>query len=517
MGLLDDTTQQNYYQGNDLGNYQFTSLDDIITQFQIAYVGEGKIIQKVKRADIAFHAQRGLQEFSFDTFKSCKSQEIALPASLQMMLPHDYVNYTKISWVDSAGIKHLLYPTSKTSNPFKIKQDTDGNYDFVNSDGIVSDLFNADFSTPLTPGVDWSRTPATLNTNNPAGNTNLGNDVVDAVNGVLTFSTEAINYQGTVTGRAYTCWQVIDVSNMDLLDLKADGLSAAAQAGFSNQGVVRVGISSTPGDTSTNLIRSVDPSTNDQITTSGADGPNFLPVPGSLNGFAYVEWSEGTTVTSTTTKSVNDIDVSSYDEVYVLITSFVPMLEDLGGDDTLSPTTFTNIPTNTVDNIIVNFEGASPNLLDGGDSTTWSNYKSATPSENQDDYQDDTYWPLDGSRYGLDPQHAQANGSFYIDNRLGKIHFSSNISGKTVILDYISDSLGTDDEMQVHKFAEEAMYKYIAYAILSTSSQPIHQQLAPRFKKERFAETRKAKLRLSNIKLEEITQILRGKSKQIKH
>ena len=64
MGLLDDTTQQNYYQSSDLGNYQFTSLDDIITQFQIAYVGEGKIIQKVKRADIAFHAQRGLQEFT---------------------------------------------------------------------------------------------------------------------------------------------------------------------------------------------------------------------------------------------------------------------------------------------------------------------------------------------------------------------------------------------------------------------------------------------------------------------
>ena len=36
-------------------------------------------------------------------------------------------------------------------------------------------------------------------------------------------------------------------------------------------------------------------------------------------------------------------------------------------------------------------------------------------------------------------------------------------------------------------------------------------------KKERFAETRKAKLRLSNIKLEELTQILRGSSKIIKH
>ena len=35
--------------------------------------------------------------------------------------------------------------------------------------------------------------------------------------------------------------------------------------------------------------------------------------------------------------------------------------------------------------------------------------------------------------------------------------------------------------------------------------------------KEKFAATRKAKLRLSNIKLEEITQVLRGKSKWIKH
>jgi len=74
----------------------------------------------------------------------------------------------------------------------------------------------------------------------------------------------------------------------------------------------------------------------------------------------------------------------------------------------------------------------------------------------------------------------------------------------------------TDDEMQVHKFAEEAMYKSIAYAILSTSAN-VQEYIVRRFKKERFAAIRTAKLRLSNIKLEEISQILRGKSKQIKH
>ena len=129
MGLLDGSTQQQYYTGNDHGNYQFTSLDDIITQFQIAYVGEDKIISKIKRADIAFHAQRAMQELSFDTFKSIKSQEIEVPATLQMILPHDYVNYTKISWVDTAGIKHLLYPTSKTSNPTNFYQNSDGGFE----------------------------------------------------------------------------------------------------------------------------------------------------------------------------------------------------------------------------------------------------------------------------------------------------------------------------------------------------------------------------------------------------
>ena len=129
MALL-NSTPQSYYQSNSYGNYQFVSLADIIDQFMFVYVGEDKIIPKARRTDVAFHAQRALAELSFDTFKSCKSQEITLPPSLQMILPHDYVNYTKVSWVDSAGIKHLLYPTSKTSNPTSISQDEDGNYVF---------------------------------------------------------------------------------------------------------------------------------------------------------------------------------------------------------------------------------------------------------------------------------------------------------------------------------------------------------------------------------------------------
>ena len=84
-----------------------------------------------------------------------------------------------------------------------------------------------------------------------------------------------------------------------------------------------------------------------------------------------------------------------------------------------------------------------------------------------------------------------------------------------MILDYISDSLGTYAEQVVHKFAEEAMYRYILHGVASGLAYT--QQIVPRLKKEKFAAIRQAKLRLSNFKLEELTQILRGKSKQIKH
>jgi len=85
------------------------------------------------------------------------------------------------------------------------------------------------------------------------------------------------------------------------------------------------------------------------------------------------------------------------------------------------------------------------------------------------------------------------------------------------ICKYISDGIGgSDEDMTVHKFAEEALYKYIAYAILSTRANT-PEYLVSRFKKERSAAKRNAKLRLSNIKIEEITQVMRNKSKIIKH
>ena len=453
MGLLNGTSQQQYYLDSNYGNYQFTSLEHIINQFMVAYVGEDKIISKVKRTDVQFHAMRALQELSFDTFKSCKSQEITVPASLTMILPQDYVNYTKISWSDSSGIKHRLYPTTcKASNPVKPQMDSDSNFLFdANGNLILSGnlVTNGDFHGGST---DWI-----LNVKN--------------------FSSGSIQYPTSTTSTA--------------TDTFGDPLRGYFY-GFDGNAIGAYDVGQNWG------IR--------QDNVPIVSGEEYT-ITYTLSGYTSGSWlwhiiDENGDSTATTSRTANGtytetITASGTNHNYTANTFFFRNNSSTHG----------NV---VIDNISIVRVG------DEETSTTWSNYKSTTPSENQDDYQDDTYWPMGGSRYGLDPQHAQANGSFFIDCNTGKIHFSSNISGKTVILDYISDSLGTDEEMQVHKFAEEAMYKWIAYAILATRV-GIPEYIINRYKKERFAETRKAKIRLSNIKLEEITQILRGKSKQIKH
>ena len=96
------------------------------------------------------------------------------------------------------------------------------------------------------------------------------------------------------------------------------------------------------------------------------------------------------------------------------------------------------------------------------------------------------------------------------------MHFSSHLAGKIITLKYISDGLGTDAEMQVHKLAEEAIYKYIAHAVLATRANTPEYQIA-RFKKEMFAAKRNAKLRMSNLKIAELAQVMRNQSKWIKH
>tara|TARA_R110002012_G_scaffold202347_1_gene371388 strand:+ start:799 stop:2319 length:1521 start_codon:yes stop_codon:yes gene_type:complete len=506
MGLLDSTTQREYYKGGNFGNYQFTSLDDVIDQFAIVYVGENKMIPKASRMDIAFHAQRALAELSFDTFKSIKSQQIDLPPTLVMPLPHDYVNYTKISWTDSSGIKHPLYPTKDTNNPFQILQEDDGAYSFPEEN---EEIIDGDFA--LGNFDEWIK----------SADQSVAKVVVQ--NNKLQFSHGNRNgYASSFWGYTVTVMQPIDVSDKDFVNLSATGIAAATTGG--KKGVLRVGISTQPPDSNNmNFPTAISSNQYGTYYRTGNRDVEIFDLVNDGGDRSYIEWASDVAAdTSSTEKEIVGLDVRNIPEdplsgsklAFVIVVSIQEFYD--GGSGSLEAIQ----ETNSVDDISV-INSFAINKLQSPrgnkkNSSTWNSYKSITPSENNnDDYENDTYWPANGERYGLEPSHAQVNGSFYIDQRLGRIHFSSNISGKTVILDYISDSLGTDSEMQVHKFAEEAMYKSISHAILSGSS--YGQQLVPRLTKEKFAAIRKAKLRLSNIKLEELTQILRGKSKQIKH
>ena len=288
------TVEENY------GSYAYISLNDVINNFMVAYVGTGKLIADVKRTDVIFHAKRGLQEFSYDTLKSVKSQELTIPPSLSLPIPQDYVNYVKMSWVDRSGVKHIIYPTTLTSNPTQL------------------------------PIQD-----------------NLGIAIQS-------------NFDDNIEGSSLTDerWKT------------------------QNNGII-------------------------------VNNLNF--VQGINGGYSY--------------------------------------------------------------------------------GYGYSGY---------------------GERYGLDPQYANINGSFTINERENKFSFSSDLVGSLIILEYISDGLAYDLDTKIPKMAEEAMYLHILYSILSTRSN-VQEYIVQRFKRERSAMLRNTKIRLSNIKLEEITQVMRGKSKWIKH
>ena len=448
MGLLDNTTQKDYYKGYGVdgisvfGGYQFTSLDDIITQFEIAYVGENKIIPKIKRADIAFHAQRGLQEFSFDTLKSIKSHQIDLPPSLVMPLPHDYVNYTKLSWVDSAGIKHPIYHTKHTNNPFQIKQDDSGEYSFPAGEDL---LLNGDFSLTedsynkklnQTWNVEAPRDDLFLNQNIVDGllvvGANNTGPTVDTANGLVKFRFSLKNGGGVGTyafGVVHTIWQEVDVSDKSYVTLSADGVADTVawsqvktnggQIGTlptskDQVGVLRAGLSTTPPDTNywnnlNNIAAWATVHTSENLSTDTFNIKN-------TEDETYLEWRGPVSAGSTSsTQELLNIDVTNIDKAYVVVTSYV--------EHSLDANTGINQNTkiqNSIDNISLKTSQALSKLSPATGhhifSSTSNNYSSSTPAENtNNNYEDDSYWPYDGRRYGLEPSHAQVNGSFFVD------------------------------------------------------------------------------------------------------
>lgn len=122
------------YQG--LGYYSRTSVEDIVNNFIIAYVGEEKVLTKVPRYEVEFWAQRGVQEFSYDVLHQDKSIEIELGSALQFPLPQDYVSYTKITITTTDGQQKALLPARNVSNPTAPLQDDNSNFLYDSEDAF---------------------------------------------------------------------------------------------------------------------------------------------------------------------------------------------------------------------------------------------------------------------------------------------------------------------------------------------------------------------------------------------
>lgn len=89
------------------GSYQYISLEDIVNNFMLMYVGNDKLINNVQRYNVLFHAKRGIQEINYDALKEIKVLEISICDDLKFILPNDYVNYVRISLYKDGVLRPL--------------------------------------------------------------------------------------------------------------------------------------------------------------------------------------------------------------------------------------------------------------------------------------------------------------------------------------------------------------------------------------------------------------------------
>ena len=141
--------------------------------------------------------------------------------------------------------------------------------------------------------------------------------------------------------------------------------------------------------------------------------------------------------------------------------------------------------------------------------------KNATTNGGSNDYNYNKYSV--GTRFGLNSETANINPTFRIDKKSGVVNFSSEMSDQICVIEYISDGLenGVDGNVEVNKMAEEFLYSYIKYIVLSNKL-GVQEYIVHRSRKEKTALLRNLKIRLSNIHPGALLMSLRGRDKWIK-
>lgn len=127
-----------------------------------------------------------------------------------------------------------------------------------------------------------------------------------------------------------------------------------------------------------------------------------------------------------------------------------------------------------------------------------------------------------GSAFSPNKDNSQSfpNGRFNIDKNRGIIQFSSDVSAKTVVIEYISDGLyvdgntRTEASIKVHKFSESALIDFIYYELIKQRRNvPANEKM--RARKEYYNSRRLAQRRLNKFTKEEFLQMVKGSTKWI--
>ena len=144
------------------GSYQYVSLADIVTNFQLMYSGNHSLVNNEERYKILFHAKRAIQELNYDAFKEIKVLELDVCEQLRFVLPSDYVNWVRISMFKDGW----LYPLSENIQTLSSKA--------YLQDNNCKILFDQDGNAlePQFSEIDWERITKTkksiyLNQGNP--------------------------------------------------------------------------------------------------------------------------------------------------------------------------------------------------------------------------------------------------------------------------------------------------------------------------------------------------------------
>lgn len=130
-----------YYENPELhGNYQYVTLEDIVNNF-IMSGDEDDYTSNVDPHKVMFQSRRAFRELYFDVMQEIKAIKLELSPQLNVVLPPNFVNYVRISWVDEEGNLHAMAENKNMDISREYLQDN--NYELLFDDeGCVLEGFN---------------------------------------------------------------------------------------------------------------------------------------------------------------------------------------------------------------------------------------------------------------------------------------------------------------------------------------------------------------------------------------